>query len=140
MDYIRKGNTIFLRLEKGEEITESLLQIAEREKIRAASVSGIGATDDCTVGVFDIEKKRYDTFLYTGNREINCLVGNISRRENAPYVHTHITCTGKDGRVVGGHLLRAVVSLTAEIVLTLSDVNIGRKHDDTLGINLWDFS
>ena len=138
MEYKRTGNTIYLRLTKGEEIVESLKEIANKENVRAASVSGIGATDDFTVGVFNVDTQRYEDFTFHGNHEINALVGNISYMDGA-YAHVHITCTGKDCKVVGGHLLRAVISLTAEIVLTVSDVEIGRKRDDTLGINLWRF-
>ena len=138
MEYKRTGDMIFLRLQKGEEIVESLKEIATKENIRAASVSGIGATDDFTVGVFDMDTKKYDSYAFNGNHEINALVGNISYMDGA-YAHVHITCTGKDCKVVGGHLLRAVVSLTAEIVLSVADIEIGRKRDDALGINLWRF-
>ena len=59
MEYKRTGDMIFLRLQKGEEIVESLKEIATKENSRAASVSGIGATDDFTVGVYKTAEKQY---------------------------------------------------------------------------------
>ncbi|MBO4594915.1 MAG: DNA-binding protein [Clostridia bacterium] len=139
MEYKRYGDKIFLRLNKGEEIVESVRAAASAENITAGSLSGIGATDDFTVGVFDINKKAYEEFSFSGNHEITALVGNISFADGKPYVHLHITCAGKGGNVVGGHLLKAVVSLTAEIVIDTANGWVGREKDNALGINLWKF-
>ena len=98
MKYKRFDDTIVLRLEAGEDINGSLMSLAQKEKITLASVSGIGATDDFTVGVFDIESKDYNKKHYTGNHEITSLTGNITEMNGAPYVHLHITCAGKDGK------------------------------------------
>jgi len=138
MEYKRFKDRIFLRLEKGEEICASIKEVAKKEKIAAASVSGIGATDDFKVGVFDIGKGAYEEYAFCGNHEINAIVGNISEKDGEPYVHLHITCTGKGATVVGGHLLFGVISLTAEIIIDGTEGAIGRKRDDALGINLWE--
>ena len=138
MEYKRIKDRIFLRLEKGEEICASIKEVAKKENVAAAAVSGIGATDDFTVGVFDTEKKAYEEYAFSGNHEINAIVGNVSEKDGEPYVHLHITCTGKGAKVVGGHLLSGVISLTAEIVIDVSGCAIGRKRDDALCINLWD--
>ena len=113
MEYNRFGDKLFLRLDKGDEIVDSVRAAATAENITAGSVSGIGATDDFTVGVFGLEKKAYDEFSFSGNHEITSLVGNISFTDGKPYVHLHIICAGKGGNTVGGHLIKAVVSLTA---------------------------
>ena len=102
-------------------------------------MSGIGATDDFTVGVFDIAKKEYEKFVFSGNHEINALDGNITEKDGKPYIHLHITATGKGGKVVGGHLIKGVISLTGEIIITVTDGKITREYDETLGINRWKF-
>ncbi|MBP5466085.1 MAG: DUF296 domain-containing protein [Clostridia bacterium] len=139
MEYKRYDNVISLRLDKGDDITESVYKVAEKEGVKAAKVSGIGATDDFTVGVFDIEKKEYEKFDFFGNHEINALDGNITEKDGKPYIHLHITATGKGGKVVGGHLIKGVISLTCEIIITVSDGKITREYDETLGINRWKF-
>ena len=137
MKYLKDGDKIFLRLDKGDEITESLCNVAKAENLTAASVTGIGATDDFTVGVLDLNKKEYEGYSFTGNHEINALTGNITTKDGKPYVHLHITCAGKGCKIVGGHLIKAVISVTGEIVIDTSSRKIERVKDDNVGINIW---
>ena len=139
MDYKRYKNFIALRLDKGDDIAECIYKVAESERIKSAKVSGIGATDNFTVGVFDIKKKEYEKFDFCGNHEINALTGNITEKDGKPYIHLHVTATGSGGKVVGGHLIKAVISLTGEIIITISGGKIKREFDETLGINRWKF-
>lgn len=135
MEYKRLGDKIVARLDKGEDINEQILKIAESEKIAFGCVSGIGATDDFTVGVFNLEKSDYETYRYTGNHEITALSGNISTKDGLPYVHLHISCGNKNGELVGGHLLKSRISLTCEIMIVIADIKADRKFDEEIGIN-----
>ena len=135
MEYKVYEDKILVRLDKGDEITKSLLDVAKREGVSLASVSGIGATDDFEVGVFDLERSDYEHFRFVGNHEIVALVGNVTTKDGAPYLHLHITCAGEGGKIVGGHLFRANVSLTAEIFVTKGAGCAGRLRDEALGIN-----
>lgn len=83
MDYkVFEEGTIALRLDPGEEICESLLALAEKEKIRAATVYGLGATDDAVIGILDLNDKEYKTRSLKEPMEITMLVGNLSRKAN----------------------------------------------------------
>lgn len=135
MKYIRKNEKIFLRIDKGEEIIESIKAVLDKENVLCGSVSGIGATDNFEVGIFNLETKKYDSFSFSDNHEINCLCGNITAFENKPYIHLHITCTGKGCNVVGGHLLKAIISVTSEIVIDIIDISIKREHNAELNFN-----
>ena len=53
MEYRRFGNTIIARIDKGEEILAKVKELAEKERIRLASVTALGAICDFTAGVFD---------------------------------------------------------------------------------------
>ena len=139
MEYKRYDEKIVLRLDKGEEVMASLKAVAEKEGITAASVEGIGATDNFTVGVFDLDKKDYERFSYSGNHEINAITGNLTVVDGKPYVHAHITCTGKGGKVVGGHIFECFISLTCEIVIGLVGGEITRRFDPSVGINVLSF-
>lgn len=139
MEYKRFGDKIYLRLDKGDDITESVFKVAKTEGVKAAQVSGIGATDDFTVGVFDVAKKKYNEYFFKDNHEINSLTGNITEKDGEPYIHLHITATGDGCKIVGGHLIKGVISLTGEIIITVSDGKISRAFDETLGINRWKF-
>ena len=139
MDYRRFGSTIVLRLDKGDEIVESILHLAKMENIRLATVSGLGATADFTVGVFDLNQGVYNRYSYAEPCEITALAGNINTMNGAPYTHLHITCAGENGRVMGGHLNRAVISLTGEIFIQIVDGCVDRRLDSELNLNLLDF-
>mgnify|MGYP000416546689 FL=1 len=53
MEYKRFGNTVVVRMDKGEEIVEQVKQVALKENIKLAQVSALGATNDFEVGLFD---------------------------------------------------------------------------------------
>ena len=139
MEYKRFGNSIALRLDPGDEIREQIPLTATKENVTLAGVTGIGGAGEIEIGVFDTETKSYDRRTLTGTHEITSLVGNINTMNGEAYAHLHITCAGKGGTVVGGHLLRCVISLTAEIFLQVVDGKVDRKRREPLGINTWDF-
>ena len=90
MEYRRFGNKIVARIDKGEEVCAKLLELAEAEDIRLASVSGIGASNDVTLGVFDTGTKEYFKKHYNGiDYELGSVTGSLSRQDGAPYLHLH---------------------------------------------------
>lgn len=139
MDYRRYGDTVIVRLDKDEEICRELLAVAEKEQIRTASVSGIGAVSAFTVGLFDPEKKQFGENRFTGYYEVTALNGNLSTRNGEPYLHLHMSCADAEGHLVGGHLARATISLTAEIFLHEADGCVERSFDAETGLNTFAF-
>ena len=139
MDYRRFGDTIIARMDKGEEILEQLKVIAEKESIKLASVSALGATDDITVGVFRTGEKKYYANRFTGDMEIVSLTGTISTMDGAYYAHLHMSAGDAEGHVFGGHLNRAVISATCEMVIRVIDGQVDRKFDENVGLNLFAF-
>lgn len=135
MEYKRSGNTLIVRLDKDDEILASMLELAAQESITAASITGIGATDDFRIGIFDLKKHAYDEFPYTGAFEITNLTGNLTTKGGNPYVHLHMTAGGKEGTTISGHLLYAHISLTAEIFVNVIDTRVERFYDEDLRIN-----
>lgn len=135
MEYKRFEDRIAVRLDRSDEICGSILKIAEAEHIGLATVSGIGATDDADIGVFDTETKTYCRNPVTGMHEITSLLGNLSTKDGVPYLHLHITVAGEGEKTEGGHLLRCVISLTAEIFITVIAGKAERSYDEALGLN-----
>ena len=143
MDYRNYSGKYYVRLDKGDEVVASLPALCRKEEIALAQVQGIGGCGEVTVGVFDTETKTYREETVTGTLEMISLDGNITEYEDKPFLHAHATFAyHRDGeaKLLSGHLLKAVISLTGEIVLTPADGKIGRKYLDDLGIRVWDFS
>ena len=64
MEYKRFGNTIYLRLDPKEEILEEIGKVAEKENIRLAQVTGLGAINDFTAGVYNTVTKEYHSIQF----------------------------------------------------------------------------
>lgn len=136
MDYkVFDDGMIALRLDPGDEICTSILDLAEKENIQAATVYGLGAADDVVVGIMDTKAKKYNDIPLKEPFEVTSLVGNLSRKDGAPYLHAHINLGNTEGRVFGGHLQSAVISVTAEIFIRPIKGVIGRTFNDGIGVN-----
>jgi hypothetical protein len=70
--------------------------------------------------------------------------GNVTLKDNEPFVHAHALFSYLDennnSHIIGGHLKKAEILLTGEIVINpISNKTISRKKDDTTGISIWNF-
>ena len=139
MDYRRFGDTLVIRLDQDEEIIENLRAIAEKEQIKLASVEALGAINDFTVGVFDTVEKKYYSNRFQGAYEIVSLTGTITTKDGAFYQHLHMSAGESSGAVFGGHLSRAVVSATCEMIVRVIDGRVERVLDPDIGLNLFRF-
>lgn len=140
MEYKKFGNHYVVRMEKGEEIMESLKKLCLDEDIRLGSISGLGAAKEVEIGLFNTETKEYKTTVMQGMFEITSLIGNITRKENEVYLHCHINFSDASLNTFGGHLVKAVISATGEIIITKIDGGVNRRFDEEIGLNLFDFS
>ena len=139
MEYRRHGDTFLVRLDRDEEVLTQLKRFAETEQIQLASVTGIGAVKDFTVGVFNPQRKAYETNRFQGVYEIVSLVGNINTMDGASYCHIHMCAADQQGRAFGGHLNEAVISATCELVVTCLSGTSDRAFSDDVGLNLLSF-
>ncbi|MBR6408249.1 MAG: DNA-binding protein [Clostridia bacterium] len=139
MEYRRFGNTVVARIDRGEEILEQIKNIALAEKISLASVSALGAADDFTVGLYKIGEKKYYSNQFRGNFEIVSLTGTINTMNGEFYTHIHMSAGNEKGEVFGGHLSRAVVSATCEMVINIIDGSVDRIREEQTGLNLLSF-
>lgn len=142
MEYRIFDDKIYVRLDKDDEIITSLLSVCGRQNLSVAQIQGIGGCESVTVGVFDAEKKIYNETTVSGLLEMTSLDGNLTAYEGKPYLHLHAAFAYReDGelRQLSGHLLKAVIGLTGEIVITPAEGRIGRRYIEELGIRIWDF-
>ncbi|TGQ05175.1 DUF296 domain-containing protein, partial [Mesorhizobium sp. M00.F.Ca.ET.217.01.1.1] len=55
-----------------------------------------------------------------------------------PFAHLHATFGTNQYETLSAHLTKAIVSATAEIVITMTNLDINRKHNGDIGLNLLD--
>ena len=99
MEYQKFEHTLIVRLDRGEEIVDCLLDLARREHITLASVNGLGAVNQVTAGVFSPVTKQYRSHEFQGDFEIICLHGTLTTQDGRPYGHFHISIGDDEGRV-----------------------------------------
>ncbi|MDD5016872.1 MAG: DNA-binding protein [Eubacteriales bacterium] len=136
MEYKRFDNKIIARVDKGEEILCELERICEKENIKHATVSAIGAVSFAEIGCFDTNEKKYYSTKYAGIYEITSLEGTVSAMDGKTYIHIHAAIAGIDNRVIGGHLSHAVVSATCEMVIDIMNGEVSRAFSPEIGLNL----
>lgn len=129
---------LIVRLEIGEEIVESLLKVGKDYDIEFAEITGIGAADFIEVGYYNVSIKKYKSIEFTGDLEITSILGNLTRQDDEPYLHLHITFGDEDLNLHGGHLNKAVISATCELVIRKLDGKVGRVHQEESGLNVMD--
>lgn len=138
MFYKKDGKVIALRLEIGEDVITALTELCEKENIVYGQVSGIGAVKKVTVGLYSVSEQKYYSTTFEEAMEMVSLLGNISRKDGKPYLHLHASFSNNECRVIGGHLNEAVISATAEIIVTVFDGEMGRRTDPMTGLNIFD--
>ena len=139
MEYRRFNNTIVCRIDRGEEILDKIKEVALKENIKLANVNALGATNEFKVGVFKPEEKKYYSNEFKGEFEIVSLTGTINTMNGEFYTHIHMSAGNDKGEVFGGHLNKAVVSATCEMIINIIDGVVDRKFDEDIGLNLFKF-
>ena len=139
MEYKRFENTIIARIDKNEEILEQVKTIALKENIKLASIQALGAINDFTVGVFKVDEKKYYANSFQGNYEIVSLTGTINTMNDEYYCHLHLSAGNESGQVFGGHLKKAIVSATCEMVIQIINGKVDRVFNEEVGLNVFKF-
>ena len=57
----------------------------------------------------------------------------------AGWTDVYINFGDEEGNVKGGHLVQARISATSEIILRVVEGYVGRKLNEEIGLNLFDF-
>jgi predicted DNA-binding protein with PD1-like motif len=128
--------TYTLILQYGEDPIEELKKFAQQNQLYGCRFTAVGAFSRTEVGFFDFSIKDYIKIPFDEQMEVLSMVGDITRYEDKPQVHAHVVLGRKDGSAHGGHLLKAGVNPTLEIILTESPNWMNRKMDKRSGIPL----
>jgi len=129
--------TYVVIFDKSDEVASGLLDVAKNYNLDAASLTGIGAFSDVTLGYFDRERKEYKKNPLAEQVEVLSLIGDIAVKEDGtPQVHAHVVVGRSDGTTRGGHLLEAHVWPTLEVVIVESPAHLRKKTDPETGLAL----
>ncbi len=124
--------------DKGDEVIAGLQVFARDHRLAASDFTAIGAFSDVVLGYFDRERKEYKENPLREQVEVLSLVGNIVLDAGEPKIHGHVVVGKSDGSAWGGHLLRAHVWPTLEVIIKETPTSLTRRPDPETGLTLID--
>ena len=97
-----------------------------------------GTVSSATLGTFDQQQQVYVTTQVDKPLSIVACQGNVSIKDNHPFVHVSAVLSDTDGRVTGGRLFSDTIILGGDIDLQeLTGPPMMRQYDPTTGLMLW---
>lgn len=132
--------TFVVVLAAGDDVMGCLLAFAREQRLRASSLTAIGALERVTVAFFDWQTKAYQHIPLDEQVEVLSLVGDIGEHDGQAAVHAHIVVGRRDGTTRGGHLVEATARPTLEVVIVDSPAHLSRRFDPGTGLNLIRFT
>jgi len=124
-------------LETGEEVMACLRQFVTKERIFGAQLTAIGALSDVVLQYFDWDKKEYQGIPVREQVEVASMIGDVAEGlDREPTLHIHLVVGKRDGSALAGHLARAHVRPTLEIIINESPTHLRKKRDPQSGLAL----
>ena len=134
---LRRGRSLMIRLDHDAEIISQITYLANKEKICSGVFSVIGALKQAELGYYDQKSLEYRKILVEGPAELISASGNISLRDDQPFVHAHAMLSDQEGRVWGGHLSKGMIFAAELYLLEFLGQPFKREHDPVTGLYLW---
>lgn len=131
-----KNGQVLVRLELGEELVTCLHEIIDKQKIAAGWITGIGGVTSVQVGYFHRQRKKYVFRHVKEVAELVSLTGNIAKVGSETVFHLHAVVTDRRNKAHGGHLKRAEIGATCELLITPFEELLTREMDPKIGLPL----
>lgn len=128
-------NLIFLRLEKGELVYETLFEFCQKNNIKAGFLWALGSVKDVVLAHYSPDSKKYSEEKFSQILEAASLKGVISKEK----LHLHAVLSDDKMQTIGGHLKEAKVAATLEVAIFKSKGELERYFDEDIGLELLKF-
>jgi predicted DNA-binding protein with PD1-like motif len=134
----REGRRTFVvALEIGEQVMQTLTDLADELNLVGSSVVGIGGFQHVRLGYFDWDRSNFIENVVDEQVEVLSFQGNIAEDGNGkPKLHVHVVLGRSDATTRGGHLIEGTVRPTLEAIITDSPEHLHRLHDEATGLVL----
>ena len=132
------GRAFVGRLAHGSDLVGEIERFCAEREIVAAQVTVIGAVRRASFAYYEQDDHRYAELASETHHEVVGFTGNVSLRDNRPFLHAHATFADADGATVGGHLLPGCEVFAAEVMIReLGGVSLVRIPDEETGLARW---
>ena len=136
---VERGEKVWaIVFDKGDEVIAGLTAFAKDHRLDSSHFTAIGAFERATLGYFQRDRKGYKEIPVDEQVEVLSLIGDVALEGSEPKLHAHVVVGLEDGSTRGGHLLKATVWPTLEVILSETPGYLRKKHDDETGLALID--
>lgn len=132
----KAGSTFALVFDSGDEVVEELMRWCRSQHVTAARLTGVGAFSEATVAWFDWQRREYREIPIDEQVELLALNGDVAEQDGQPAIHAHVVLGKRDGTACGGHLMRARVRPTLELIVDETPAHLRKRHDPDSGLAL----
>lgn len=130
-----RENLIIARFFPKEDVFEQLKNVCQKHNLKTGVVvSSIGQLGWVELGFFK-EKGNYMPQRLENPMEVLSISGIVSKNEKDFDFHLHISLSNESKQVFGGHFINGEVSITLEIVILKTDIEVKRKVEQETGLN-----
>ncbi|HDS29156.1 MAG TPA: DNA-binding protein [Candidatus Acetothermia bacterium] len=127
---VRRNDEWVIRLQDGESVIDALQGLAPPSSL---ILVGVGMLRETALAYWN--GKEYLPHTYDDPMELLSLQGNVGVDEDGSIiVHAHASIAGADGRVFGGHLLKATAHNTVELALRSLEGVLLRRRAEPSGL------
>jgi len=136
---VKEGRIFIGRFNHKEDLLNSLNEFCIKNDIKLGVFSVIGAVRSAKMGYYKQDEQQYVECVSLEKKlEIVSCSGNISLKDEKPFVHAHITLADLEGRCYGGHLISGTIIFAAEYYIKeLTGFELRRGIDKETGLSLW---
>ena len=125
------------KIEPGEDIIDSIIELVKNHDIKSGFIKCIGALKTFTIGFYIIDSKEYKMETFNEYVELISCIGNIAYKDGEPIIHLHVSLGKSDYSVIGGHLSKpSIVSVTGEVSIIEIEKKINRVNDPQFNLSL----
>jgi predicted DNA-binding protein with PD1-like motif len=129
--------TFAVVLDTGDEVLACLQAFVTAHRITAAQITAIGAFSRVTLKYFDCERKAYLDNEVSEQVEVASLIGDVAVAPSGEAaIHLHAVVGTREGSAMAGHLGKALVRPTLEVVVTESPAHLQKRSDPQSGLAL----
>jgi len=89
------------------------------------------------IGYYNQTEQKYIAREFNEAMEILSLKGNISIKDNEPFMHLHIVLSKDDFTCIGGHLSEAKIFAFEFEIIEFEGISFERGFDSDTGLFLW---
>ena len=134
MQFKKVDKDYFIYIEKDEMVMDSITKFCTDKGIRNAKLSGIGAVKHTEIGAYDTIAKEYIRKEIDEVLELISFEGNVTLKDDKPFVHAHVVLSDHEMSTLGGHLFETSIAAVGEFFIREFESNAYRDLNEDVGL------